>query len=76
MAKLGRKQKPYESSTGEIIPGLAHDTNGRWRIVSTGVRFSETNEAIAIARFKAMQPQPEAVRVEVEATLLVLWRFS
>ena len=51
MAKIGRKQKPYESKLYGMIPGLARDTNGRWRVVATGYRWTEASEERAIARF-------------------------
>jgi hypothetical protein len=65
----GRKQKPYQASWGEIIPGLAHDTSGRWRVVSTGFRFSEADERRAIDRFRALQPDA-VVRVDAPAASL------
>ncbi len=52
MAKIGRKQKPYESTNGKTIPGLAQDKDGRWRIIATGQRFTETDEQRAIAKAK------------------------
>ena len=48
---MGRKQKPYQTSWKDIIPGLARDTNGRWRITATGFRYSEPNERRAVERF-------------------------
>ncbi len=51
--KTGRKQKPYQTTWGEIIPGLAKQSHdGRWRIVATGFRFSETDERRAVNRFR------------------------
>src|SRR5258706_523051 len=42
MAKTGRKQKPYETSWGEIVPGLAYQRNDRrWRVIATNHRFPE-----------------------------------
>lgn len=63
--KVGRPQKPFESSTGEIVPGLARQVDGRWRIIATGQRFSEPDEDRAIARFRTSQPRPPYVRVAV-----------
>ena len=62
----GRKQKPYQTSWGEIIPGLAHDTSGRWRVTSTGFRFTEADERRAIQRFKELQPA-QRLQIDVEA---------
>ena len=28
----GRKQKPYQTSWGEIVPGLNKQVDGRWRL--------------------------------------------
>lgn len=52
MAKMGRKPKPYISTWGEIIPDLARDSDGRWRIVPTRYRFTETDERLAVMRFR------------------------
>src|SRR5690348_4477049 len=49
-AKRGRPQKPYQASWGDIVPGLARDSDGRWRIVATGFRFSDADERRAVAR--------------------------
>jgi len=60
-SKVGRPQRPYETSWGEVVPGLARDTDGRWRIAATGKRFTEPDERRAVARFLA-DHQPETVR--------------
>ena len=55
--KTGRKQKPYETSWGEIVPGLARQSNdgrwrdGRWRVVATGLRYTEPDERLAVRLF-------------------------
>ncbi len=54
MAKRGRKPKPYVTSDGEIIAGLAREVDGRWRIVATGQRFTLPDENKAIAKFRQM----------------------
>lgn len=59
---MGRPKKPYQTSWGDIIPCLARDTDGRWRIIATGKRFTEPDERRAVARFHAMH-QPETVKV-------------
>src|SRR2546425_1854141 len=56
MARIGRPQKPYHTSWGEIVPGLAHGKDGRWRVVSTGKYFTEHDERLAVARFRALMP--------------------
>lgn len=52
--KRGRKHRAFISSKGETIPGLAHDTDGKWRIVSTGQKFREADETIAILKAKRL----------------------
>ncbi len=52
MTEIGRKQKPHETSWGEIVPGLARDVDQRWRIVATGQRFTESDERKAVERFR------------------------
>lgn len=69
MAKQGRRGRPrksYTTSWGEPVEGLARDTDGRWRIVETGYRYSEADERRAVARFRQLH-RPE--RVHVPATL-------
>jgi integrase len=56
MGKMGRPQKPYQTSWGEVVPGLTKDTNGRWRIVTTGERFRELDERLAVLRFRRSLP--------------------
>jgi integrase len=55
MAKKGRKPKAYITSDGTTIPDLARDTDGRWRIVPTGFRFTEPDERQAVMRFRRWQ---------------------
>jgi integrase len=50
--KLGRKPKAYVSTWGETVPGLAKDSDGRWRIVATRQRFSDPDEHNAVRRFR------------------------
>lgn len=64
MAKRGRPQKPYETTWGEIVPGLYRCTDGRWRITKTGQKFTERDERRAVARFRSMF-EPEKVGVPV-----------
>src|SRR5688500_8045644 len=53
---MGRPPKPYRPSWGgDPIPGLYKCPDGRWRINATGKRFTEPDERVAIARFKAWQ---------------------
>ena len=72
-AKMGRPQKPYQASDGQIIPGLCHQKDGRWRIVTTGDRFTESDEFRAIQRFRQWEQQH--VRKEtVISALGAKWR--
>ena len=54
MAKRGRPQKPYETSWGEMVPGLYKCPDGRWRISSTGQKFTEADERRAVVHFRAV----------------------
>lgn len=54
----GREQKPSQTSWGEIIPGLAHDVDGRWPVVATGRRFREADEHAAVQHFRELSPGP------------------
>jgi integrase len=68
MAKTGRKQKPYETSWGEIVPGLNRQPDGRWRNIDTGARFTETDERLAVnkyKRWKAANQTAEMVRLPI-----------
>src|SRR5262245_3459265 len=67
MPKIGRPQKPYQSQFGPIA-GLARDTDGRWRIVATGQKFREDNEAAAIARFRRICPS-DSIFVPVSSSI-------
>jgi hypothetical protein len=58
--KKGRKQRHYVSSTGETIVGLSRLTDGRWRIIGTQIRFSESDERKAIERFRRLGDSPDA----------------
>lgn len=62
-SKRGRKQKPHIARDGTPVAGLYHCPDGRWRIVATGERYTEPDEAVAIAKFRQWQQrrQPEAV---------------
>lgn len=71
MAKLGRRFKPYQTSEGATIDGLARDRDGRWRIVATHQRFTEPDEAKAVDRFRAWErEQKKAARSETVAVPL------
>jgi hypothetical protein len=49
--KRGRPSKPHRAATGEHIDGLYRCPDGRWRITATGERFTEPDEALAVARY-------------------------
>ncbi len=61
----GRRQKPFQSKVFGVVAGLARDTDGRWRILATGQKFTEPDERRAIARFRAAQSAAATVRVEI-----------
>ncbi len=57
MAKIGRKQKHHQSETEGTIVGLTRQPDGRWRIIEgpkAGFRFTEPDEARAIAKFRQL----------------------
>lgn len=67
ITKRGRKQRAYQASWGEMVPGLWRLPDGRWMIHSTGQRFSEPDERRAIARFCSMVSSTTPVtKVEVK----------
>lgn len=52
MAKTGRKAQHYEHpQTGKPIIGLIRQKDGRWRVLETGERFTESDPIKAIDRF-------------------------
>ncbi len=51
MAKLGRKAQHFTTTGGDVIPGLIHQKDGRWRILASGKRFTAGTEAEAVATF-------------------------
>lgn len=56
----GRPQRPHKCSwNGKLIDGLYHCPDGRWRINATGQKFSEPDERLAVARFRAWQEKHE-----------------
>jgi hypothetical protein len=76
---MGRKQKPYQTSWKEVIPGLCRDTNGRWRIASTGHRFTEANERRAVEKFYSLSGQsryPELLEMKAPVTAISPVVFS
>jgi len=67
MPKQGRPKKPYETSWGEIVPGLTKCGDGRWRNTVTEERFTEHDERRAIARFRNWERSRAADQVVVNA---------
>lgn len=49
---MGRPQKPYQTSWGDIIPGLYRCPDRRWRINVTGEKFTEPDGRRAVQRFR------------------------
>src|SRR5665213_1650399 len=52
--KTGAKQKHYVASDGQTIVGLSRQTDLRWRIIGTAIRFTEPDEKRAIEKFHRM----------------------
>ena len=74
MGRVGRPHKPYLTSWNEYVPDLARQKDGRWRVVSTGVRFSESDERLAVQKFKQLKGDapPVVVRLPENRVLNVL----
>lgn len=72
--KRGRKPKPFVCPwNNETVDGLYRCTDGRWRIVATGTKFSESDARLAVLRFR----REEAKRRGTEALVqLPLPRFD
>ena len=65
-SKRGRKQKRYTTSWGEIIPGLAKLSDGRWKILANGHRWTEPDERLAVKQFAewtAKNQPPQVVKI-------------
>lgn len=63
---MPRPQKPYQTTWGEVIPGLSKAPNdGRWRIVETGQKFTEPDEQRAIAKFRSFQNKNAKINLEL-----------
>jgi hypothetical protein len=46
--------KAYRTTWGEVISGLDRQSDGRWRIIESGYRFTEANESRAIQKFRQL----------------------
>ena len=57
--KRGRPEASHRGPDGTEYPGLSHHASGRWRISSTGERFSEPDELLAIARYQRVMAEVE-----------------
>lgn len=66
---MGRKQKPYQTSWNEIIPGLAKDYDNRWRIIETGKRFSQSDERLAIQKFREWESSNSKRKMSLQIPL-------
>jgi len=53
--KTGRKQRHHIAADGNPIVGLSKQPDGRWRVIGTSIRFSEPDEAKAIAKFRELK---------------------
>jgi hypothetical protein len=67
---MGRPQRPHvcswiDPTTGkpEMVPGLYKCPDGRWRINSTGQKFTEADERRAVQRFKDQLPKPATIDI-------------
>jgi integrase len=49
--RAGRKPKSFKTADNRTIDGLLRETDGRWKIVATGKRFTEPDERLAVAKF-------------------------
>jgi hypothetical protein len=66
MANAGRKkQENVRDSDGSIVPGLSRMTDGRWRVIETGFRFTEADPARAIARYYELTGQDRQFTINV-----------
>lgn len=59
---MARPQEPYQTSWGEVIPGLYRCSDGRWWFNAMKKKFTEPDERRAVARFRA-EVQPATVDV-------------
>ncbi|HZZ41647.1 MAG TPA: hypothetical protein VFE58_01805 [Tepidisphaeraceae bacterium] len=73
MPRTGRKQKPYETSWKEIVPGLTRCKDGRWRISLTEQRFTESDERRAVEKAKKMlgKLRPQVVTISAKSEEVV-----
>ena len=55
----------YKTKMGEVVVGLARDTDGRWRIMATGQRFTEPDECKAVEKFRDLTYQPNSQQAHV-----------
>jgi integrase len=66
----GRKRKPYQTTWRETIPGLAHDVDGRWRIVTgphAGKKWHQSDERRAVEKAKVLLGLDRAALTAVSA---------
>jgi hypothetical protein len=72
---IGRPEKPFKTSRGEVMPGPYKCSDGRWRINATGQKFSEPDERRCIrvatlwpetiAALRSLPPRLWAIYVHV-----------
>ncbi len=65
MAKTGRKANHYVAQDGRSIEGLTRQTDGRWRIIGSTTKFSEPDEAMAIAKFRKLTGKDATLEIPV-----------
>jgi hypothetical protein len=75
-AKPGRPRKPYRASWGEHINGLRKRGDGRWQIVDTGQAFVESDERLAVLRFRQWESNKENQKILLNADSLMEIKFN
>lgn len=72
MGRKGRPAKPYQTSWGEIVPGLSKSpTSNEWFYYfdGTGKKFRADDERFAVARFRAAMPSESTIGEDCDNTL-------
>lgn len=73
MAKIGRPTKPFHPAWSvDPIAGLAKQKDGRWRIIATGERFSESDERRAVQKFLDWKARQGMATVNVPTATAII----
>lgn len=70
MSKVGRPAKHYIADNDEQIYGLSRMTDGRWRCIDDGYRFSAPNEVEAIRIFRQRQAKKRATFLSIPSKVI------